>query len=372
MKFAIISHAVHKKEKNKYFSYAPYVKEMNIWLKYVEETIIVAPLVNDVPSKIDLAYEKKNINYISINSIALTSATNAIKSLFRLPLILLKIFKACKQADHIHLRCPGNIGLLGCFVQILFPSKPKTIKYAGNWDPKSKQPLSYKIQKWIISSTFLTKNCKVLVYGKWENQSKNIVPFFTASFSNNDRQRILLRNYKSKLRFLFVGTLSEGKRPLYAIKLIHELIKQNIDLQLDIYGEGIMRTEIENYIHKNNIEKHVVLHGNAVGNRVKNEYKTAHFLILPSKSEGWPKVVAEAMFYGCIPIVTSISCVPYMVDNGNRGLLMTTNLIKDVNLLKQHLLKSDILNSMAERGATWSQKFTLEYFESELKKLLAK
>jgi len=52
-----------------------------------------------------------------------------------------------KSANHIHLRCPGNIGLLACLIQILFPNTPKTSKYAGNWDPNAKQPFTYKIQK---------------------------------------------------------------------------------------------------------------------------------------------------------------------------------------------------------------------------------
>ena len=41
-----------------------------------------------------------------------------------------------QDADHIHLRCPGNIGLLGCFSSNFISKKIKTAKYAGNWDPK--------------------------------------------------------------------------------------------------------------------------------------------------------------------------------------------------------------------------------------------
>ena len=70
------------------------------------------------------------------------------------------------------------MGLIGAIVNILFPNKQKTAKYAGNWDPKSKQPWSYRLQKWILSNTFLTKNMQVLVYGEWPNQTKNIKPFF--------------------------------------------------------------------------------------------------------------------------------------------------------------------------------------------------
>jgi hypothetical protein len=66
------------------------------------------------------------------------------------------------------LRCPGTIGLLTCLIQVLFPKKSKTAKDAGNWDPKSKQPLSYQIQKWILTTAILTKNIKTLVNDGWK------------------------------------------------------------------------------------------------------------------------------------------------------------------------------------------------------------
>ncbi len=47
MKFLIISHALHKTKDDAVFSYAPYVREMNIWLKYVDAVEVVAPLVSD-------------------------------------------------------------------------------------------------------------------------------------------------------------------------------------------------------------------------------------------------------------------------------------------------------------------------------------
>ena len=77
--------------------------------------------------------------------------------------------------------------MLGCFIQILFPNKPKTAKYAGNWDPKSSQPTSYRIQKWILNNTILTKNMQALVYGEWEGNSKNIKPFFTATYQEKEK-----------------------------------------------------------------------------------------------------------------------------------------------------------------------------------------
>jgi len=44
MTFAIITHVPHILEQNQYFAYAPYVREMNLWAKYANKLLIVAPI----------------------------------------------------------------------------------------------------------------------------------------------------------------------------------------------------------------------------------------------------------------------------------------------------------------------------------------
>ena len=369
MNFLIISHAEHKVFNNKLYAYAPYVREMNLWVKYVDSVTVVAPIVNEKLSEIDNAYLYENIKFNTIPLIAFTSIKKSIYSIFKLPIIFLTIFKACKKTDHIHLRCPGNIGLLGCLVQVFFPKKVKTAKYAGNWDPKSKQPITYKLQKWILGNTFLTRNMNVLVYGEWGNQSKNIKPFFTASFKEKDKSKIITRNYDDSLHFVFVGSLVEGKRPLLSIKIIETLLKKGINAHLKIYGDGILSKDLKDYIKEQKLISNISLEGNKSIEIIKESLKQSHFLLLPSKSEGWPKVIAEAMFFGAIPIATSISCVPNMLGYGSRGILIESNINQATSKIMEALNILD-LNKMSKLASGWSQKFTLEYFESEIKKIL--
>ena len=277
------------------------------------------------------------------------------------------------QASHIHLRCPGNMGLIGALVQILFPNKQKTAKYAGNWDPKSKQPWSYRLQKWILSNTFLTRNMQVLVYGEWEGTSKNIKSFFTATYSEEEMERLGVvetRRLGEEIMFLFVGTLSKGKQPLYVIQLVEELYKRGKNVILELYGEGSLRKELELYITQNNLESIISLKGNHSRETVLKAYQSSHFLILPSKSEGWPKVVAEAMFWGCVPIASPVSCVSYMMGNGSRGVILQEELNQDVDQIKIVINNQELYQKMASEGQTWSRQFTTDKFEAEIKKLL--
>ena len=370
MNFVIITHVDHKRQDNQYFGYDPYIREMNIWLKFVDKLIVVAPAKNSIPTAIESFYKHDRIDFREIPSFSFINLKEIVFALSRFPIIIYRIFSAMKNADHIHLRCPGNMGLLACFVQILFPKKKKTAKYAGNWDPKAKQPWSYKLQKHILNNTFLTRNIQVLVYGEWKNQSKNIKPFFTASYSEYEKEIVQKTTFDSAIHFIFVGSLVSGKNPMYAVKLIHELIKENDKVTLNIYGEGSERKSLEEYIRNNDLGNSIVLHGNQDKETIKKAYQKSHFSILPSKSEGWPKAIAEGMFWGCVPIATKVSCVPFMLDSGNRGILLKMDLEADtqqvISILKERQ-NFDLKSKLAQK---WSQKYTTDSFETEIKKLL--
>lgn len=369
MKIAIITHVFHKQLNSTYFAYGPYVKEMNSWEKFCDEFLLVAPLSAQKITAIESAYQSK-IVFLEVAPILFTSFFSSLRSLFLLPKIFVTIYKAMQQADHIHLRCPGNVGLLACFVQILFPNKPKTAKYAGNWDPKSQQPWSYRLQKWILNNTFLTRNIQVLVYGKWEKISKNIHPFFTASYFETEKMALQNTTLKNTIRIVFAGSLVAGKNPMYAMLLVQQLLKEGILVTLDIYGDGVQRQELEEFIKVNNLQKVLFLHGNQNQQTLKKAFQNSHFVILPSKSEGWPKAIAEGMFWGCVPIATPVSCVPYMLNYGKHGILLANDLIVDAQAIISLLQNEGKYFLMREKAANWSRKYTFDFFETEIKKML--
>ena len=370
MTFCIITHVPHTKSNGNYFGYAPYVDEMNIWLQYVDKVIIVAPLKDFVTSAIHQKYNHPNIEFIAVPDFSLTSFVAICKTILNLPKILFLIFKAMNQSHHIHLRCPGNMGLLGSLVQILFPKKKKTAKYAGNWDAKSKQPFSYNLQKYILRNTFLTKNMQVLVYGNWNNQTRNIKSFFTATYSESDMINVNSRSLKTTIQFIFVGSLTSGKQPIKAIKIVEKLKLLNYDVQLAIYGEGVEKQNLEHYINLNNLSEFIIFKGNVTKDEMKMVYQKSHFLILNSKSEGWPKVVAEAMFWGCLPIASQVSCIPNMLDYGNRGVLLTNSFQNDVNTIELVMKNQDLYDAKIKEAISWSRNFTIDKFDSEIKKLV--
>jgi glycosyltransferase involved in cell wall biosynthesis len=370
MIFVIITHVPHSIENKAIYAYAPYVREMNSWIEGIEKLIIVAPLSNSSKTAIDINYEHENIEFVPIEGFDVLSLKGIVLSVYKIPRISWRIFFTMQKADHIHLRCPGNIGLLGCFIQIAFPDKQKTAKYAGNWDPKAKQPWTYQLQKWMLSSSFLTRNMQVLVYGEWEGMTKNIKPFFTATYKEEDKAPIIRNDLKNQISFIFVGTLVKGKNPLYAIQLVENLSKKGFDVMLHLFGEGVMRTRLEQYIIENQLDSVIRLEGNQPKAIVQKAFQESHFVLLPSESEGWPKAIAEGMFWGCVPVATSVSCVPFMLDYGNRGVLLEMVSEKDTQQLVDIMKNQEVYDDAQTKAVAWSRRYTIDVFEKEVERLL--
>jgi glycosyltransferase involved in cell wall biosynthesis len=369
MVFSVFSHVQHGKLGTDFFAYSPYVNEMNIWFKEVSQVRIIAPICHKSKQIIDAKYQHSDLQFIPISSFSFISFANGIQAIYAIPKILVRIFIEMQKADHIHLRCPGNVGLLACLVQIFFPSKPKTVKYAGNWDPNAKQPLSYRVQKAILSSTFLTKNATVLVYGAWENQSENIVPFFTATYAEREKVPLESKELKTPIRFIFVGTLTKGKNVRYAIELIEKLNENGLHSELHIFGSGADFDAISERISRSSYKKNIRLQGNCNREELMIQYQKSHFLILAS-TEGWPKVVAEAMFWGCLPVATPVSCVLDMLDNGNRGVILSKNLDSDFHVLSELCYNEKEYQDKVLKAVKWSQQYTTDLFALKIKNLL--
>lgn len=369
MKFLVIGHVVHKQKDGKLFAYGPYVREMNLWFKHVDEVLVLAPLDSTAaPDPIDLPYEHSNLTLEEVPQFSIVSKADLVKTISKFPKLWIKTWSAMKEADHIHLRCPGNMGLLGAMVQTFFPNKIKSAKYAGNWDRSSKQPYSYRLQQKILSDPAKTKNMQVLVYGEWPNESLNIRPFFTASYSEHEIKEtpVLQLSTDSEIRLIYAGGLNAGKQPMISAQVCKSLIEKGYNVKLDFYGEGPERKALEEFIQEHQLAKQITLHGNVSSDTLKTAYQHAHFLIFISQSEGWPKVVAEAMFWACLPITTAVSCVPQMLGEGERGVLVQANVSEILHELEFLIDHPAVYEDKVKQARDWSRQFTLERFEAEI------
>jgi glycosyltransferase involved in cell wall biosynthesis len=89
---------------------------------------------------------------------------------------------------------------------------------------------------------------------------------------------------------------------------------------------------------------------------------------LPSDSEGFPKVVAEAAAYGCIPIVSAVSSIPQYVNSDNGFLLHDISSAELKSILHEifEVNSSAELKKLSINIISLAKKFTFEYYNQRV------
>jgi len=175
--------------------------------------------------------------------------------------------------------------------------------------------------------------------------------------------RIVYENLSEKsANLIYVGRLEPLKRvedAIFAVDIIRKTIPH---VHLEIVGDGVERKKIEKLVLDLKLEKNITLKGQIKKEEdLRGAYRSAAILLFPSISEGTPKVIAEAMAHGVVPVaVKEIGSIPFIIEDGVRGLLVSpkapTELAEAVLTLLQN---SDMLESMRKQGFDYARQHTL-------------
>ena len=122
-----------------------------------------------------------------------------------------------------------------------------------------------------------------------------------------------------------VGTLAQlYKAPDVLIEAVSNCISEGIQLELIMVGEGQYRSQLESQARNLGIWEHVRFLGKVpVGKAVFEQLDRADMFILPSRTEGLPRSVIEAMARGLPCITSNVGGLPelmepqYMVSPGD-------------------------------------------------------
>lgn len=103
---------------------------------------------------------------------------------------------------------------------------------------------------------------------------------------------------------LFVGRFVEGKRPQLAVEAFAEVTESKSDAELYLCGEGPLREAVAQRAAELGVRKAVTFLAQVPYEEMPSVYRSAGVLILPSRAEGVPRTIMEALSSG-VPVVSS-------------------------------------------------------------------
>jgi len=296
----IISHTEHYKDENgTIVGFGPTVTEINHLLHVFDEIQHVAMLHNKPAPASALPYSSNKITFIALPALGGKKITNKLKIIIQTPKVLSIVAKSVSKTDYFQFRAPTGIGVFIIPYLILFSSKNGWFKYAGNWKQEH-APLAYRFQRWLLKN----QKRKVTINGTWPAQPKHCITFENPCITHEELQKginvIENKNYNNThVTFCFVGRLEKEKGIDILIKSFARLSaieKSKIDA-IHVVGSGENMNVYKQMTANSNLN--FVFHGFLSRSKVHDIYKVSHAIILPSASEGFPKVISEAMNYGC-------------------------------------------------------------------------
>ena len=312
--------------------------------------------------------DANDFNLINLDNVSVIPIFNYFKKnnskLLKLIKSIIFPFRVKNNLENIDLIRTNQLS--GAWVAIIFKyllKKPLFLRTGYDAYLFSRENNKYKLNQFL---TYLLTNLSLKVSNLYSVSSKSDYKFITENYSFKNKEKLIYRpNWVSQTDFLYdinnrerdfftVGRLENQKNYLFLIETI-----SNLNLNLDIFGKGSLKNLLQKAA--DNATSSINFYDHLDHLTLKEIMKKYKIFILPSKFEGNPKVLLEAMSCGCIPIVSNIPNHSEIILNDYNGFLFDldnkNSLLESINLLiESKNLEYLSLNSFN----TIKDNFTLE------------
>jgi glycosyltransferase involved in cell wall biosynthesis len=155
----------------------------------------------------------------------------------------------------------------------------------------------------------------------------------------------------------FVGRFSPEKGIMEFIQALPLILNASTDVKIFLIGGGKVDNQVVSTLNALNMKERVILHNWINYSDLPKYYNQTRLIVIPSKSEGLPNVLLEAMSCGTPVLATPVGGIPDIVKDRETGFLLKNltreeiaekvlSALSDTNLLK--LVSQNALNQLSE------------------------
>ena len=125
-------------------------------------------------------------------------------------------------------------------------------------------------------------------------------------------------------RLLYIGVIDNNKNILYLLSQMKQLKEEGKTYELDVLGDFLnpeYKEEVMAYIRDHGLEPHVHFQGWVPQSTVLQYITKNDILVVSSKHESLPMVIAEAKAAGKVVVASAVGGIPEMIHDGEDGFL---------------------------------------------------
>jgi glycosyltransferase involved in cell wall biosynthesis len=249
--------------------------------------------------------------------------------------------------------------------------KPLLVRHCGNW-------LVQKTKAEHFWKSFMEKNAggkNVMLVTGLEDKPASTNPNIKWIFSSSLRKEEIdeLQKHRPTFdpqnpRLIIACRQDKPKGTGVVIEALSKLKAKHPSIHLDVLGEGYDLDYFKSLAKELDLNDNVTFHGKVNHDTVLELMQKAHIFCYPTAaSEGFPKVVHEALASGLPVVGTPVSAIKRLLKNG-AGILIEKPDPNELSLAIETILSdSGLYYDMQEKAIQAAESFSLDAWRDEIK-----
>lgn len=252
----------------------------------------------------------------------------------------LRVVRRIRRWDVVYAFVPSYQGGVAYTVNHFFFRRPAAVYLANDWEEITPftfrwrgvrgllfRPYRFLLTRWegwMMRTTALGLTAGRALLDKYGGEGRPV--YETAPILEMTPSHMVRRGdtcAASPVRLLYVGGLNRRKGVPVLLEALQALRGEGRDLVLDIVGDGPERAALAAQAARAGLAGQVTFHGFvASGAELFGFYRRADIFVLPTYSEGFPRVIYEAMGHSLPVVASAVSGIPFLLRDGHQALLV--------------------------------------------------
>lgn len=377
MKLLFAHDVIIKKRNDSNLHFSPFFK-YSLWERYLKyfSGITVASrsaIIKKIEDDEQNLSSGPNVEFCEIPSISgpINMVKNRKKAISKLDI-------AIKKSDVIISRLPSEIGMLAISLAIK-NNKPWAVEVVGHvwdslwnygsWQGKFYAPIAtIRTKKYIEKAPYALYVTKKFLQEKYPSSGQMFECSDVMIDNVCDNEKALKRiGNKSKYTIGLIGSMAANYKGIdTAIIALNKVKEKGLDFEFRILGEGNKEPYIE-LMKKYNLQDNVVFSGVfSSGKLVLDWLDELDLYVQPSKTEGLPRALIEAMSRGIPAIASNVGGIPELLSK--EYLVKPNDAISLSNTIFDVLSDRELRGSMALNNIQIAKQYTVEILEGKRRK----
>jgi hypothetical protein len=304
----------------------------------------------------------------------------ALSKVWRRALLPYWILRNCRtlvgevwRANAVHAPIPGDVGTIGIILALCF-RKPLLVRHCGNWF--AERTTAERFWRWLMEQVAGGRNVMLATGGSANppsSRNPNVRWIFSTSLSEQDLTDCAGRGDQFtpvRPKLIIIGRQERGKGTESVIESLPLLLEEFPGATLDVVGEGSALKDFQKLAARIGMRDRVTFHGKVDHKRVMSLLKRADIFCFPTSSEGFPKVVLEALACGLPVVTTRVSVLPQLIGAGCGVLIDEPAATEVANAVKECLSDAGRYRAMSGKAVETARQYSLEQWRHTIGNLL--